>query len=273
MRVVKLLLVVCLLAAAATAVDVGSARKCTPLASISSLMFTQTLTANRERTANVPLLQCFGSCPSEAVLLGAHCMQQGLNDAGLPTWRCNPNFAPSGQRNVRYGLSNVRVECEGCSGSGDSNVAQGTCSLYYSVSTQTRAVRNNQHHSHYEGGGATAFELLFFIAVISLCCLWRVGWCCNNQSPEYGVQTTPAYGVPVQNGNTVYNNYGGGFGGSGFGTGMLTGYIIGDALSHRGGYGGGYGDYGGGGDEGGGGWSGGGWGGSDGGGYGGSDSI
>jgi len=270
---------------------------CLPMSEMTSAVFQQGVTSTRRRSGNVPTLQCVGNCPSDAPpLLQAHCTRQGLDDYGKPTWRCTPQFASGDNgRGLKYGLGQIRVECEGCLKSGDSNIVKGSCALKYSVTTGGGSGRRGSRRSssHHHGGEYDAnngfgglFSMIFMISLVFI--ILAACKACRrcgdgNRYPSAGGYATDAYGNVIGQplgvnggaGGTVHHHHhggGGGFGGGGFGTGMFTGFLMGDLMSrqhmglHHGGHGydGGYSanDWGGGGDDGGG-FDAGGWGGTD----------
>ena len=236
--------------------------KCLPWSAITSVTFSEgQATSTRRRTANIPTLNCYGNCPSDARLLAAQCQQTGVSDDGTPSWKCYPKFAPSRRR---YAFATVRVECEGCTKRGDDQVIQKSCALYYSI--QTDGMRHGHEHLPNADNSLSVFMmvmLIFFLVLVA-----RKIFCTPTPQVVYD-----QHGHPVATGYPVggYGGYPGGYyggGGGGFGTGMLTGFLVGDAIGsmshHHSGYGGGYDDAG---------YSGGGGGWGDGAGYGGSDAA
>lgn len=275
---------------AAIAVAVGAEDSCIAMRDITSVHFDASMTQARIRSPNVPRLQCVGNCPSEARLDGAMCTQVGSGDDGLPSWRCVPNFAPS-PSGRRFGLGNIKVECEGCTKRGDPNVRTGSCSLRYSVvvgGAGRSMGRSSAHHrgravtttTHHVSEGDVIFDFLVLVLLLAGCCgaVYAFGRRRGRQEhypypPAQYAYGKDASGAPVM-GTPIGPAYHSGGGGSGFGTGLVGGMLLGHMMSHGGathhyhhydddGYGGGGGDDWGASD--GGGWGGGGdgWGGSD----------
>ena len=259
---------------------------CMPMGSITSLSLGAGDTTGRVRNPNVPKLQCQGNCPGDAFLESAQCQQAGLNDNGLPSWRCQGHFpANDGLHRPKFRLGSVRVSCEGCAKKGDSNVRQGSCSLAYSV--LSRPARGGSWHTqrHAHDGARqeeadTFFTAIFLLALFGCCFVAAIRRNRSSHAPQYSPppqqQLYDKDGNPVPMGTPVYGgqqqqqqSHDGGWR-PGLGTGLFGGYLLGSMMG--GGFGGHstvnnyYGDgdsgYGGGGDS---------WG--DGGGFGGGDSV
>jgi len=238
---------------------------CMPWSSITSVTFSEgQITTTRRRTTNLPTLNCYGNCPSDARLLAAQCQQTGVSDDGTPSWKCYPKFATSISRR-RYAFSTVRVECEGCTRKGDDKVIQKSCVLYYSVQAEGGISRHGQDHLPSADNTLSVFMmvlLIFFLVLVA-----RKIFCTPTPQVVYDPNVATGYPVAGYGGGYGGGYYGGG--GGGFGTGMLTGFLVGDAIgsmSHNHHYGGGGYD-----DAGYSGGGGGGWG--DGAGFGGSDAA
>ena len=272
----------------ATVALAAEQQQCVMMSDVSTLALENTKTTTRLRTGNVPKIQCVGNCPSDAAVSNVHCVRQGMDDMGNPTWRCVPEFAVSSQVTKRvYGLNNVRVQCEGCTKRGDPMVTAGSCVVQYGISELGRISSRHRGGGHRQDQEGDIVGFIFF-TVFALALLYIIVKGCRSSSRQRRDAEEGAYsgvypgipldakGNPIHHGHqpmqqTVHHHHGGGggFGGGGFGTGMLTGFLVGDAISHMGhhhdgGYGGGYDD--GGGFSGGGGFG-------DGGGFGGTDFV
>ena len=233
---------------------------CIPMQSLTALTFTPGQIATRRRTASVLTMQCQGDCPPQAQIQAVQCTNTGTNDMGRVQWKCEANISPR-----IFQLASVHVQCEGCTGPGDTDVTRGSCQLQYSL-TRAAGTSSRSYRSSDSSDIDTFILVILVLGVVLITCI-GCGLCTRST-----VQTSSnvAYGVPVgaapnvaYGGGYAYPGYGYG-GGSGLGTGMLMGYMMGEmahggGYSHYGrhyddgGYGGGY-DYGGG--SGGGDWGG-----------------
>jgi len=194
--------------------------KCQSWSDFNVVDFVQgTYTQGRQRTRNLPRLNCRGNCPADAVLHAAHCTVAGVGEDGRPSWKCQGNFAPSRRK---YSLGDVRVECEGCTKPGDATVIQGSCALYYSVADG--GSRGRRHNSYNDDSSLVSFVFFILFCMLVIYIARRL-FCTPDYVMGTAAGTYPGAGAYVVHPTPYY------YGGSGgFGTGMLTGLLMGEAI-------------------------------------------